>query len=339
MKFAVFNWLKLKRNRDLPTVSAEHEGNLRYVRTSTSAGVPYVGLWDGAAYAWKELLTALTGAPIGAKYIVQQADASLTNEQATGALATGMLQSTTTSGVLATRTLTGTANQITVANGNGAAGNPTFSITTNPTLPGNVTVGGNLTITSDLDHNGSNVGFYGAAPVAKPTISGSTGNIAALSDLLADLATQGLLTNSSSASRRIQVTLGPFYLNDVPAGATTQMNFGVFNTATALSQTGNEPIMRFAGEVVGIVLVSDANCTAGTATAQVRIGGVATAFNGGSVVIDTTSLVRDADFVAVGSGVAFTAANRIGLAVTTSGAWAPTTANFVGWMVAELDPI
>lgn len=39
-------------------------------------------------------------APIGAKYIVQQSDPDLTNEQALGALSTGLLKNTTTTGVL-----------------------------------------------------------------------------------------------------------------------------------------------------------------------------------------------------------------------------------------------
>lgn len=39
-------------------------------------------------------------APVGAKYIVQQADATLTAEQSLGALATGILKSTTTTGVV-----------------------------------------------------------------------------------------------------------------------------------------------------------------------------------------------------------------------------------------------
>jgi len=43
-------------------------------------------------------------APIGAKYIVQTADATLTNEQALGALATGLLKNTTTTGVLSIAT-------------------------------------------------------------------------------------------------------------------------------------------------------------------------------------------------------------------------------------------
>lgn len=40
------------------------------------------------------------GAPVGATYIVQTADGTLTNEQALGALATGIVKNTTTSGVL-----------------------------------------------------------------------------------------------------------------------------------------------------------------------------------------------------------------------------------------------
>jgi hypothetical protein len=34
------------------------------------------------------------------------------------------------------RTVTGTANQITITNGSGAAGNPTVAIASNPVLPG-----------------------------------------------------------------------------------------------------------------------------------------------------------------------------------------------------------
>lgn len=44
-----------------------------------------------------------------------------------------------------------------------------------------------------------NVGFYGTTPVAKPTVSGSRGGNAALASLLTALASQGLITNSTSA--------------------------------------------------------------------------------------------------------------------------------------------
>jgi hypothetical protein len=45
-------------------------------------------------------LLGVSAAPVGAKYIVQTTDPDLTNEQALGALATGILKSTTATGVL-----------------------------------------------------------------------------------------------------------------------------------------------------------------------------------------------------------------------------------------------
>lgn len=86
------------------------------------------------------------GAPSTATYITQTADATLSAEQALGALSTGCLGSATTTGVVSARTVTGTANQISVANGD-CSGNPTLSIPTNPTLPGTTTgtFSGNLT--------------------------------------------------------------------------------------------------------------------------------------------------------------------------------------------------
>lgn len=51
----------------------------------------------------------------------------------------------------------------------------------------------------DFRHLGSNLGFYNATPIAKPTVSGSRGGNAALASLLTALATQGLLTDSSTA--------------------------------------------------------------------------------------------------------------------------------------------
>ncbi len=58
---------------------------------------------------------------------------------------------------------------------------------------------GDLTIEGDIDHNGTEIGFYGTAPAAKPTVTGSRGANAALASLLTGLAGLGLLTDSSSA--------------------------------------------------------------------------------------------------------------------------------------------
>lgn len=113
------------------------------------------------------------GAPTGATYITQTADAGLSAEQALGALSTGCLGSTTTTGVVAARTITGTANQVSVANGD-CSGNPTISIPTNPTLPGTTTgtfsgnltgnVTGNASTATALAANGSNCSA-GQAPL------------------------------------------------------------------------------------------------------------------------------------------------------------------------------
>ena len=57
---------------------------------------------------------------------------------------------------------------------------------------------GEIEIDGDLNHDGSNVGFYGSAPVAKPTVTGSRGGNAALASLLTALANLGLITDNST---------------------------------------------------------------------------------------------------------------------------------------------
>jgi len=57
---------------------------------------------------------------------------------------------------------------------------------------------GEIEIDGDLNHDGSNAGFYGSAPVAKATVTGSRGGNAALASLLTALANLGLITDSSS---------------------------------------------------------------------------------------------------------------------------------------------
>jgi hypothetical protein len=53
-----------------------------------------------------------------------------------GLSGTGMLAMTGGGTTVSGRDLLGTANQITITNGNGSAGNPTFAITSNAVLPG-----------------------------------------------------------------------------------------------------------------------------------------------------------------------------------------------------------
>ena len=57
-----------------------------------------------------------------------------------------------------------------------------------------------LKVQNPLAHAGDTVGFYGATPVSKPTVSGIRDSNAALADLLTELETMGLLTDTTTAS-------------------------------------------------------------------------------------------------------------------------------------------
>lgn len=57
---------------------------------------------------------------------------------------------------------------------------------------------GVVSLTEGLAHSGP-VGFFGATPTTKPTITGSRGGNAALASLLTQLAALGLITNSTTA--------------------------------------------------------------------------------------------------------------------------------------------
>lgn len=61
------------------------------------------------------------------------------------------------------------------------------------------TAGNVPTLTAQLRIDNTGIGFFTAAPVAKPTVTGSRGGNAALADLLTDLATLGLITDSTTA--------------------------------------------------------------------------------------------------------------------------------------------
>ncbi len=76
---------------------------------------------------------------------------------------------------------------------NHMAGNLLLGTTTD-----GMTAGGSLAVAQDLAHRGTLLGFYNAAPAAKPTVSGSRGGNAALASLLTALAGLGLLTDSTT---------------------------------------------------------------------------------------------------------------------------------------------
>ena len=95
----------------LPGVISRHLHNFYFKRAAGSETELYVGLKDSSGVSQlRRILTKTYGdtlyAPVGSKYIVQTSDATLTNEQALGALTTGLLLNTVTTGtgVLSTAT-------------------------------------------------------------------------------------------------------------------------------------------------------------------------------------------------------------------------------------------
>lgn len=136
----------------------------------------------------------------------------------------------------------------------------------------------------------------------------------------------------------VTFTIGPYMINDLPGTATTQMLLPFFNTSalTSLGANGVEYRIPDASHVIGAILVTDNARTAGSAELRVRVGGVATVFAAGAVVLDGTNTTRVAAFVDHASGIAATAGSSIGVAIVTSG-WTPTSANLNVLLVISLD--
>jgi parallel beta-helix repeat protein len=145
--------------------------------------------------------------------------------------------------------------------------------------------------------------------------------------------------NSILSAPHTQITLGPFYLNDVQGTASPQLlTLGYFNTATAVSQDSANLLKAPAAcKAVALMLISDADWTAGTADLYISVNGAAgTSINGNLVRLSTTN--RETHYYATthDNGLSFAAGNTIQLQVETVG-WTPTTANFTAWVTISLD--
>jgi len=69
------------------------------------------------------------GAPSTATYITKTPDAGLSAEQALSLLTSGLMVATTATGVVLSRVLTAGSTKISITNGDGISGNPTFDVT------------------------------------------------------------------------------------------------------------------------------------------------------------------------------------------------------------------
>ena len=134
-----------------------------------------------------------TGAPTDATYITQTADATLQNEQALSALATGLMQVTTTTGVITSVTTSaGISSLISDETGSGAlvfATTPTFvtpilGVATGTSL--NLTADSNQIVLDSDDGSGFTTTLTDSATAARTiTFPDATGTTALTADTLA----------------------------------------------------------------------------------------------------------------------------------------------------------
>lgn len=136
----------------------------------------------------------------------------------------------------------------------------------------------------------------------------------------------------------VSVTVGPWYVNDIPGTATTAMALGYFDTATTVIQGGAFTFRAPAnGFIIGIILNSRNSRTAGTAIAKANIGGVTTTFDSDTVVLNGTNTLRASSLVTPANGIAISVGDRIGIDLVTS-AWTPITTDATAWIILGLKP-
>lgn len=90
--------------------------------------------------------------------------ANLPNSQPLASLSSGFSTVTTTTGIIGSRILTGTSNQIDVSNGDGTVGNPVWSLSSTIVFPGTIKFGTGATLSSFLDEDDMASNSATAAP-------------------------------------------------------------------------------------------------------------------------------------------------------------------------------
>jgi len=112
---------------------------IKYPIVDPKTGIPTKEFVDWMIRLYNRVGSASGGlAPFDATYITQTANSELSGEQALSLLSTGMVSVATGSGVLSSKTITGTADKVTVTNGTGSGGDPTITIAA--TYPGQTSI-------------------------------------------------------------------------------------------------------------------------------------------------------------------------------------------------------
>lgn len=106
----------------------------------------------------------------------------------------------------------------------------------------------------DIAHAGHYVGFYGAVPVARPTVTGSQNANPAVASLISALANQGLITNSTSTGGLSSFAAGTF-------GAATDGSATLDGTATVAWATKSSSTYTMTRDVHATTLTINSGVT------------------------------------------------------------------------------
>ncbi|MBP7118459.1 hypothetical protein KBA63_00065 [Candidatus Woesebacteria bacterium] len=228
------------------------------------------------------------------------------------------------------RTLTGTANEIEVSNGDGVAGNPTIGLPDAVTITTSLTVGSGAgivtthSVRSDASDgllieaaNGTDIGVLGAGNTANATWYGSHNYDLATANTIASFGASKTLSSLSTATYPSLTELS--YVKGVTSGLQTQID-----AKTTLAAVNAQNLSVFAAttsaQLAGVI--SDETGTgalvfANTPTFVTPVIGAAT---GTSVVLTTSATI----------GAAGTATGTLLLKGTTSGTVTIKTADAAG---------
>lgn len=131
-------WIQLEAGTDILPLLASH---------AAGEGASLIGLQNQGG-----VLNKFVQDLANATLISQTDNGTLVNGVFLSALSTGIIGVTTGTGALASRTLTGTANQVDIANGDGSA-NPTFTISSTLNLPGTLNIQSSTAVDEIINDN------------------------------------------------------------------------------------------------------------------------------------------------------------------------------------------
>jgi hypothetical protein len=273
--------------------------------------------------------------------VYQPVDADLT---AISALSTTGIAVRTGAGTWTTRTLTGTADKITVTNGDGVSGNPTVTIAA--TYVGQNTITTLGTITTGTWNGTAIINTYGGTGLASYTqgdiLYYDAGTV--LSKLAKNTSATRYLsntgTNNNPAWAQVDLTngvSGDLPLSNLAQGSALSV-LGVTGNATAdnasIAAGSDNQVLRRSGTSVAFGAVNLASSSAVTGTLPVVTGGtgVTTSTGSGSVVLSTSPTLVTPALGTPSSGT-LTSCTGYTVANLSDGAWTAFTPGWTGFSV------